>query len=83
MTLRVRIMKPRIMYVERKESLSGGDAYYGRVTFSKSGKTIYYRGMIFERFPGYKYNHVERKTGDAYWMTIRNMPERVEQSSRF
>jgi len=35
----------RIMYIENKsEGLSGGEAHIGRVTFSKSGATLYYHG---------------------------------------
>jgi hypothetical protein len=37
-------MKPRIMYIERKAGQLIGEARMGRVTFSRSGKTICYRG---------------------------------------
>jgi hypothetical protein len=32
--------KYRIMYVENKSELSGGEARIGRVTFSKTGRTV-------------------------------------------
>jgi hypothetical protein len=36
-------MQPRIMYIESKAGgLAGGEARIGRVTFSKTGQTIYY-----------------------------------------
>ena len=38
-------MKSRIMYIEQKTGESR--AFIGRVTFSKSGRTIYYRDMAF------------------------------------
>ena len=34
----------RIMYIESKGDGITGPARIGRVTFSKSGKTLYYRG---------------------------------------
>jgi len=39
-------MKPRIMYIEQKTG-DQAQAFIGRVTFSKSGKTIYYRDKAF------------------------------------
>ena len=38
--------KPRIMYIENK---STGEAHIGRVTFSRSGRTIYYKDQTFIR----------------------------------
>ena len=38
-------MKSRIMYIEQKTGDS--QAFIGRVTFSKSGRTLYYRDMAF------------------------------------
>lgn len=40
-------MKPRIMYIEQKTGESR--AWIGRVTFSRTGKTIYCRDMAFTR----------------------------------
>jgi hypothetical protein len=40
-------MKTRIMYIEQKTGDSA-QAFIGRVTFSKSGKTIYYRDKAFK-----------------------------------
>lgn len=45
-------MKPRIMYIESKGEGLNGAARIGRVTFSKSGRTIYYRGRSFYRIDG-------------------------------
>lgn len=40
----------RIMYIENKDGDGGivGDARIGRVKFSKSGKSLYYSGKMFE-----------------------------------
>ena len=45
-------MKSRIMYIEDKSNGLVGEARIGRVTFSKSGKTIYYKGKSF-KYPFY------------------------------
>ena len=64
-------MKPRIMYIERKAGLSGGEARIGRVTFSKTGQTIYYAGRTFQKIPGggFKANYYEETSGDEYWIS--------------
>jgi hypothetical protein len=45
-------MKSRIMYIERKADGLIGPARIGRVTFSQTGKTIYYRGQEFRSLKG-------------------------------
>jgi hypothetical protein len=35
-------MKTRVMYIERKDDGVNGSARIGRVTFSKSGRSLYY-----------------------------------------
>jgi hypothetical protein len=52
------------MYIEQKIELTG-PARIGRVTFSKSGKTIYCRGQIFQSLKGrgYKSNYFDMATG--------------------
>ena len=65
-------MKPRIMYIECKAgALSGGEARIGRVTFSKTGQTIYYTGRTFHKIPGggFKANYYEEASRDEYWIS--------------
>ncbi|MFO8015260.1 MAG: 1-deoxy-D-xylulose-5-phosphate synthase [Phycisphaerae bacterium] len=64
-------MKPRIMYIELKSGHSDdGPARIGRVTFSRTGKTIYYRGHRFQSLKGGGYaNYVDIDTGDEYWIS--------------
>jgi hypothetical protein len=61
----------RIMYIEYKGDGLAGDARIGRVTFSKSGKSIYYRGKSFAslRGDGYKANYFDEATGENYWIS--------------
>jgi hypothetical protein len=64
-------MKPRIMYIERKDNPAEGHARIGRVTFSQTGKTLYYAGREFQslRGQGFKANYFDVKTGDHYWIS--------------
>jgi hypothetical protein len=45
--------KKRIMYIEKKAGGIVGPAKIGRVTYSKTGKTIYYKGRSFGALNGY------------------------------
>jgi hypothetical protein len=64
-------VKSRIMYIEFKGHDVTGPARIGRVTFSKTGKTLYYAGKTFERLTpcGYKRNYRDAQTGDLYWIS--------------
>jgi len=64
-------MQPRIMYTERKSDVLGGPARIDRVSFSKTGKTLYYGGRRFEslRGAGYKANYVDVESGAEYWIS--------------
>jgi hypothetical protein len=64
-------MKTRIMYIERKAGALEGCARIGRVTFNKSGRSIYYRGQTFRRIVGggFKSNYCEEGTGEDYWIS--------------
>jgi hypothetical protein len=54
----------RIMFIENKDGESNltGDARIGRVTFSKTGKSIHYNGQTFERMRGFKANYRDIET---------------------
>ena len=64
-------MKPRIMYIESKAAGLTGPARIGRVTFSKTGKTVYYQGRTFESLKGagFKSNFYDVATGEHYWIS--------------
>ena len=64
-------MKARIMYIECKAGGLIGPARIGRVTYSKTGCTLYYRGKAFSSLKGrgFKSNYYEVRTGDEYWIS--------------
>ena len=57
-------MKTRIMYIEKKTDGINGPGRIGRVTFSKSGKSVYYRGRQLETLAvqGFKANYFDVET---------------------
>ncbi len=64
-------MQSRIMYIERKAGELSGPARIGRVTFSKTGRTLYYQGKSFQSLKGagFKSNYYDLATGDEYWIS--------------
>ena len=58
------------MYIEDKSGQLVGPARIGLVTFSKTGRTIYYQGKSFRslRGNGFKANYFEVDSGDHYKM---------------
>ena len=66
-------MQNRIMYIENKSDGDGliGRARIGRVSFLKTGKTIYYRGAKLQSLKGYGYkaNYYDIDTGEYYWIS--------------
>ncbi|MGB8814163.1 MAG: 1-deoxy-D-xylulose-5-phosphate synthase, partial [Paracoccaceae bacterium] len=48
-----------------------GPAHIGRVFFSKSGLTLYYKGRSYQSLKGrgFKANYFEVETGDYYWIS--------------
>ena len=61
--------RTRIMYIERKAGDIEAAARIGRVTSSKSRRSIRYAGMEFIPVQGYKYNYVEAESGEEYWIS--------------
>lgn len=61
----------RIMYIECKEGGIEGDGRIGRVTFSKTGRTLYYDGRSFQSLKGtgFKANYFCLETGEEYWIS--------------
>lgn len=60
------------MWIEDKsENGLWGPARIGRVTFSKSGRSIVYRGRQFasQDGAGFKSNYVEVATGKPFWIS--------------
>lgn len=61
------------MYIELKTHAGGhddrGPARIGRVTFSKTGRTLYYQGKSFARARLHCGNYCDIDSGDEYWIS--------------
>jgi len=59
------------MYIEHKGGELTGAARIGRVSFSKTQRTLYYAGKTFQSLKGtgFKANFVELESGDEYWIS--------------
>jgi hypothetical protein len=66
-----RISRSRIMYLEDKSQGLVGEARIGRVYFSKSGKTLYYRGRKFQSLKGagFNANYFDLETHEGFWIS--------------
>jgi hypothetical protein len=64
-------IKPRIMYIEYKGDELIGSGRIGRVTFSKTGDTLYYAGKSFQSLKGsgFKANYFDVETSEQYWIS--------------
>ena len=62
----------RIMYIELKSDHNDiGPARIGRVSFSQTGRTIYYRGRSFQSLKGSGIgaNYVDVESEEQYWIS--------------
>ena len=63
----------RIMWIENKSAGDGlaGSARIGRVTYSKSGKSLHYKGKTFASLKGagFKANYIDTGTDEEYWIS--------------
>ncbi len=65
-------MRIEIKYIELKSGFSGnGPAWIGLVSFSKSGKTIYFDGKAFQRMGSARIqgNFMDIESGNEYWIS--------------
>jgi hypothetical protein len=64
-------MQTRIMYIESKAGGLSGPARIGCVSFSKTGRTLYYGDKSFQSLKGAgsKANFYDVETGDEYWIS--------------
>jgi hypothetical protein len=69
--LQMSAQKTRIMYIEDKSGGLNGPARIGRVTFSKSGKSLLYGERTFQSLSGsgFKANYFDVATGDHFWIS--------------
>jgi hypothetical protein len=59
------------MYIENKSGSLNGLARIGRVTFSKSGRSLQYGGRTFQSLggTGFKANYFDVETGEHFWIS--------------
>ncbi|MFC1400440.1 MULTISPECIES: 1-deoxy-D-xylulose-5-phosphate synthase [Streptacidiphilus] len=59
------------MYIESKTGGLTGPARIGRVTFSKTGRTLHYQGRAFQSLKGagFKANYYDTGSGAEYWIS--------------
>lgn len=64
------------MYIEHKSGQADrGDAWIGKVEFSKSGQTAYFNGQAFKKFNGHAYsyseysNYYDIESREGYWIS--------------
>ena len=59
------------MYIESKSGALNGPARIGRVTFSKTGRSITYRGRTFQSLKGRgtKANYFDLESGEEFWIS--------------
>ena len=70
-TRKAKAQAGRIMYIECKAGGLTGPARIGRVSFSKTGRSLYYRGQTFQSLKGggFKSNYYCVETGQDYWIS--------------
>jgi hypothetical protein len=63
--------KTRIKYIEEKSAALNGPARIGRMTFSKTRKSLSYRGRTFRTLKGrgFKSNYFDVETGAEFWIS--------------
>lgn len=66
-----RVRNSQIMYIEYKGDALSGTGRIGRVTFSQSRKTIYYKDCKLKSLKGdgYKANYYDSENGGWYWVS--------------
>ncbi len=59
------------MYIKNKSDSINGPARIGLVTFSKTGKSLTYRGRTFQSLKGsgFKANYFDVETGEKFWIS--------------
>ena len=59
------------MYIEYKGDDIFGPARIGRVTYNKTGRSVYYKGRRFSTITGggFKSNYYDAETREEYWIS--------------
>jgi hypothetical protein len=59
----------KLMYIEDKSSGLEGPGRIGWVEITRTGRSYKYKGKIYKRCAGYKYNCIEEETGNTFWIS--------------
>ena len=65
-------LERRVMYLENKDGLlEGSQARIGWVSFSKTGRTVYYSGRSLKALGGrgVRGNFIDEKSGEEFWIS--------------
>ena len=63
-------LQRRLMYIENKDgTILGSGARIGWVTFSKTGRTVYYADKSFRLAKRINGNHIDEESGEGYWIS--------------
>lgn len=63
-------LKKRVLYVENKDGdIDGAQGRIGWVAFSKTGKSVYYRGRMLRKGSGIRGNFFDEASGEEYWIS--------------
>ncbi|WP_430423310.1 hypothetical protein [Phenylobacterium sp.] len=63
-------LRRRIMYVESKQGvIDGVKGRIGWVSFSKTGQTVYYRGLTLQKGNGVSGNFFNVESGEEFWVS--------------
>jgi hypothetical protein len=58
------------MFIEKKPDGVSGEARIGRVSFSKTLRSVYYKDKVLQKFKGgFKANFLDSETGEEYWIS--------------
>jgi hypothetical protein len=90
-----RVRNARIMYIESKAEDLVGSARIGRVSYSRTRGTVYYKGRAFQSLKGsgFKANYFDVENGDHYWISgprrdgedrlyVSNLPVEIDDDVR-
>jgi hypothetical protein len=59
----------KLMYIEDKSAGLEGPGRIGWVEITRTGRSYKYKGKLYKRCAGYKYNCIEEETGNEFWIS--------------
>jgi len=59
----------KILYIEKCAPSHSGEARIGKVSYSKTKQTIYYKSKSLQKRHGLRGNYYDLDTGEEYWIS--------------